>query len=48
MVTFEIVTGIHWRPFIRAYLPPTNIDHLPDIGEALNGLLGIYTIIVRT
>ena len=40
MVSSEIVTGIHWTILIRAYLPPANMDRLPDLKEALNEFLG--------
>ena len=44
MVSCEIVTGIQWITLIRAYLLPANMDHLPDLEEALNEFLGIDPI----
>ena len=44
VVSCEIVTGIQWTPFIRDYLPPSNMDRLPDLEEALNVFLGRDTI----
>ena len=46
VVSCEIVTGIQWTPLIRAYLPPSNMDRLPYLEKALNGFLGIYTIVM--
>ena len=48
MVSCEIVTGIQWTTIIRAYLPPSNMDRLPYLKEALNHLLGKDTIVMRT
>ena len=48
MVIFEIVTRKHQTPFIRAYLPPANMDLLPYLEEVLNCFLGRDTIIMGT
>ena len=44
MVSCEIVTKIQRTTLIRAYLPPANVDRIPDLEEALNQFLGINTI----
>ena len=36
VVSFELVTGYLWMPHIRAYLPPSKIDHLPYLEKDLN------------
>ena len=36
MMSCEIVSGVQQNPLIRAYLPLSTLDHLPDLGEALN------------
>ena len=48
VVSCEIFTGIQWTPLITAYLPPANMDHLPDLEEALNGFLVRDTIVMGT
>ena len=48
MVICEIVTIIQWTNLIISYLPPANMDRLPDLKEALNCVLGKYTIVVGT
>ena len=40
MVSCEIVTRIQRTNLIRAYLPPANVDRIPDLEEALNQFLG--------
>ena len=40
MVSCKIVSGGKWTPLIGAFPPPSNIDHLPDLEEALNRFLG--------
>ena len=44
----EVVTGIQRTNLIRYYLPPANMDHLPDLKEALNHFLGKGTIVMGT
>ena len=44
----EIFTGIQWTPFIRAYLPPANMDRLSDLEEVLNHFLGKEAIVIGT
>ena len=39
MVRSEIVTRIQQTNLIRAYLPPANMDRIPDLEEALNHFL---------
>ena len=46
MVSSEIVTRIQQTTPIRAYLPPTTLDRIQDLEEALNQFLGINTIIM--
>ena len=46
MVICEIVTGIKWTTLVIAYLPPANMDRLPDLEEALNRFLGRDTIVM--
>ena len=48
MVSCEIVTRIKWTPLIRSYLLSANMDHLPDLKEALNDFLGRDNIVVGT
>ena len=48
MVSYKIVNGIHQPILIRSYLPPSNMDHLPDLKEAFNGFLGRDTIVIET
>ena len=47
VVSYEIVSGANRTPLIRAYLPPSNLYHLPYIKEALNHFLGRYPIVMR-
>ena len=35
MVKCKVVFGGQRTPFIGAYLPPSTLDHLPDLEEAL-------------
>ena len=35
MVICELVNGLVLTPLLGAYLPPSNIKHLPDLEEAL-------------
>ena len=44
MVSSEIVTRIQETTLIRAYLPPANMDRIPDLEEALNHFLRIDPI----
>ena len=48
MVICEIVAGIQRTTLIRYYLPPANMNRLPDLEKALNGFLGRDTIIMGT
>ena len=48
MLRYKIVTGIQWTSLIRAYLPPANMDRLPDLEETLNEFLGRETIFMGT
>ena len=48
VVSCEIVTGIQRTTLIRAYLPPDNMDCLPDLEEAFNNFLGRDTIVMWT
>ena len=36
VVSCKIVDGNRKTPLIGAYLPPPNLDHLPDLEESLN------------
>ena len=46
LASFKIVSGIHWIPLIGDYLPPTILDRLPGIEEALNCFLGRDPIVL--
>ena len=35
MVSCKIVTGLTCTPIIRSYLPPSMLEHMPDLEEAL-------------
>ena len=35
MVSYEIVNGLTLIPLVGAYLPPSMMEHLPDLEEAL-------------
>ena len=48
VMSCEIFTVIQWTPFIRAYLPPANMDRLSDLEEALNHFLGKEAIVIGT
>ena len=34
LVSFKVIRGMYWTPIIVAYLPPSTLDHLPDIDES--------------
>ena len=36
MLSYEIVSGGQRTLLIRVYLPPSTLDNIPDIEEALN------------
>ena len=40
IVSDELVYGDHITLLIRRYLPPSTLDHLPDLEDALNRFLG--------
>ena len=46
MVSSEIVTRIQQTTLIRAYLPPANMDRIPDLWEALNHFLRKDTLLM--
>ena len=46
VVSYEIVTGIHQKHFIRDYLPPANMYCHLDLEEAINHFLERDTILV--
>ena len=31
VVSYKIVIGLTWTPLIGAYLPPSTLEHLPDL-----------------
>ena len=35
MVSCEIVTGLTQTPLVGSYLPPSTLEHLPNLEEAL-------------
>ena len=48
VVRYEIVIRIHLTALIGDYLPPANMDRLPDLEEALNSFLEKETIVMGT
>ena len=40
VVSCEIVTRLTWTPLAGAYLPPSTLEHLPDLEEALQRFRG--------
>ena len=40
MVSCELVTGLICTPLVVVYLPPSTIDHLQDLEEALKRFKG--------
>ena len=48
VMIYEIFNGIQRTNLIRAYLSPSNMDHLPDLEETLNHFLGRDIIIMGT
>ena len=46
MVICEVVAGDQKTTFIGAYLPPSTLDHLPDLEEDLNCFPGRDTIVL--
>ena len=47
VLNYEIVSGGQRTTFIGTYLPPYTLDQLWDLEEALNILLGNYSIAVE-
>ena len=35
MVSYRLVTGLNRTPLVGAYLPPSRLEHLTDLEEAL-------------
>ena len=35
MVSCELITGLIWAPLVGVYLPPSMLEHLPDLEEDL-------------
>ena len=35
VVSCQLVTGLTWTPIVASYLPPSTLDHLPDLEESL-------------
>ena len=46
IVICKLIAGDQWTLIIREYLPPSTMDHLPDLEEALNRLPGRDTFLV--
>ena len=46
MVSCEVIARYHQTPLIGAYLPLSTLDHLTDLGEALNRFLGRDSVIL--
>ena len=42
----EVISGNQLTPIIGEYLPPSTLDHLPDLEEALNRFLGRYPVVL--
>ena len=46
MVSCEVIAGGNWTPIIGAYLPPSNLEHLPDLEDSLTCFQYQYTIVL--
>ena len=45
IVICKLIEGGQWTLIIRYYLPPSTMDHLPNLEEALNRLPGRGTFV---
>ena len=47
VVSCEVFRGTSRTPIIGSYLPPTMLDHLPNVEDTLEGFCGQYLILMR-
>ena len=46
VVNCEVVTVNKWNPLLGAYLPPSTLEHLPDLEEVLTRFWDQYPIVL--